>query len=510
MRRVRVRPPHSRAFKLLAPAALVLLALALTPSSFGVVDLDGAHSDQLANFDARAAVAPTAAQLAAASKLHGKVSWSRFGSPQQVFQRGGYLATGLRAPSAAAAARSWLAVHRQAFGLRSVSHLRLMTAEAMRGAPNFHAVTFRQTFGRALSADGLATVAVVKAKRGWKVVYASSSLTPDAALRGTKKLSPLAAWLHAARAAGIHVGGSEASVLGKTPDGALAVSALGVTGEETVKPIAFGTPLHGALRAYDTTVTRSLQGDQNQYRVIVDAATGRLLMRQSQTFNLADNPTWKGFQMAPPYNPMNAYPWGYPSTDTRDTFCWTATAGCTIVVGDNPATTAYAGGVASKVPWDVQLDVAGTNDAFILKSGRVGRDRILLRPVLVLLAAHVGAFGNRCAFPRDRRFLAEVQHVVVVRVAAHAHRHELDERRPQPVAGTIARPRERRGNRFRIGAVDRDAGHSVTGGLVGEHAHGGLLVHRCRERGLIVLDAEDRGELAHGARVDRLVPFAER
>ena len=43
MRRVRVRPPHSRAIKLLLPAALALLALALTPSSFGIVDLDGVN-----------------------------------------------------------------------------------------------------------------------------------------------------------------------------------------------------------------------------------------------------------------------------------------------------------------------------------------------------------------------------------------------------------------------------------------------------------------------------------
>jgi len=63
--------------------------------------------------------------------------------------------------------------------------------------------------------------------------------------------------------------------------------------------------------------------------VIVDAATGKLLFRQNQVFNAVDNPTWKGFQIAPPYNPINAYPWNYPSTDMRETFCWTATAGCT-------------------------------------------------------------------------------------------------------------------------------------------------------------------------------------
>ena len=359
MRRVRVRLPQSRALKLLLPAALALLALALVPSSFGIVNLDDGTTDQISDFDARAAAAPTAGQLAAASSVQGKVQWTKFGTPQQVFRRGGYLATGLRAPNAAAAARSWLAAHKQVFGLNSVRHLRLMTAEAMRGAPNFHGVTFRQMFGNQLSADGVVTVAVLKGKRSWKVLYASSSLTPDAGLTGKRKLSPLAAWLHAARAAGIHVNSGDASVLGKTANGALAISAAGLSGAETVTPIAFGTPRHGALRAYDTTVTRSLQGSQDSYRVIVDAATGKLLYRQNQVFNLAGNPTWKGFQGAPPFNPMNAYPWNYLSTDTRDLFCWTATPGCTIVVGD--ASTVYGGGVASKVPWDVQLDAAGVD-----------------------------------------------------------------------------------------------------------------------------------------------------
>jgi len=95
--------------------------------------------------------------------------------------------------------------------------------------------------------------------------------------------------------------------------------------------------------------------------VIVDAATGRLLLRQNLVDNLADNPTWLAFTIAPPFNPMNAFPWNYPSTDTRQLYCWTATAGCSNVVSDNPATTVYPMGVASKFPWDQQLDSAGND-----------------------------------------------------------------------------------------------------------------------------------------------------
>ena len=93
--------------------------------------------------------------------------------------------------------------------------------------------------------------------------------------------------------------------------------------------------------------------------MIVDAATGKLLYRQNLVDQLADDPVWSAFPIAPPFNPMNAYPWNYPSTDTRQTYCWTATAGCTNVVSDNPATTVYPMGVASKFPWDVPLDVTG-------------------------------------------------------------------------------------------------------------------------------------------------------
>jgi hypothetical protein len=93
----------------------------------------------------------------------------------------------------------------------------------------------------------------------------------------------------------------------------------------------------------------------------VDAATGRLLFRQNLVDNLTDDPTWLAFPVAPAFNPMNAYPWNYPSTDIRELYCWTPTAGCSNVVSDDPTTTIYPLGVASKFPWDVQLEVNGND-----------------------------------------------------------------------------------------------------------------------------------------------------
>jgi extracellular elastinolytic metalloproteinase len=356
MRRFSVQPRRA-ATALLALAGLSVLALTLTASSLAVVHIAGQHIG-LRDFDARARVAPTITQLKAARRLRGHVSWSSLGAPASVIRYGGYLATGIKAPSAAAAARTWLVAHKQLFRLRSVSHLRLANAAPLRGR-RVHAVVFRQTFGGALSADGVATVTVVHAKQGWKVAYASSSLTPDGAVTGARILQPVAAWRHAALAAGARV--AAVAPLGKTADGALGLSAQGFGGVQTVRPTVFGTPREGAIRAYDTTVTKSTIGEQSSYRVIVDAATGKLLYRQNLVDNLSDDPTWLAFTVAPAFNPMNAYPWNYPSTDIRQLYCWTATAGCSNVVSDDPATTIYPLGVASKFAWDVQLDAAGND-----------------------------------------------------------------------------------------------------------------------------------------------------
>jgi hypothetical protein len=339
----------------LALAGLSVLALTLVSSGLAVVHIEG-QPTALRDFDARATTAPTTAQLRAAGALHAHVSWSSLGTPASVIRYDGYLARNLRAPSAAAAAASWLAAHKQLFRLRSVTHLRLDTAAPLRGS-HAYAVVFRQTFGGVLSADGMVTVTVVRASHGWNVVYASSSLTPDTGLTGRRVLTPLAAWRNAARATGARVGA--AATIGRTPTGAFGVSAVGFSGLQTVRPTVFGTPRLGAIRAYEATVTASPVGAQSSYRVIVDGATGRLLFRQSLVDNFSDNPTWLAFPVAPAFNPMNAYPWNYPSTDIRELYCWTATAGCLQVVSDSSSV--YPTGVASKFPWDVQLDSAGTD-----------------------------------------------------------------------------------------------------------------------------------------------------
>ena len=102
----------------------------------------------------------------------------------------------------------------------------------------------------------------------------------------------------------------------------------------------------------------------------------------------------------------------------------------------------------------------------------VGRDRIPRCPVRIERRVRVALIGERRVRPGGLRILAEVQHVVVMRMPAHAHAHQLDERRAKAGAGALDRPGECRGDLVGIRAVDRDAGDAVAGGLVGEHTDG--------------------------------------
>lgn len=54
---------------------------------------------------------------------------------------------------------------------------------------------------------------------------------------------------------------------------------------------------------------------------------------------------WQAFPANPPLATLPAYPWQNPSTDTRQMFCWRASAGCDIVTGN----------LASRAPWDFDV-----------------------------------------------------------------------------------------------------------------------------------------------------------
>ena len=51
---------------------------------------------------------------------------------------------------------------------------------------------------------------------------------------------------------------------------------------------------------------------------------------------------WKAFPASPPLALTDMFPWGNPSTDTRQTWCWRSAVGCDLVVSN----------LASRSPWD--------------------------------------------------------------------------------------------------------------------------------------------------------------
>ena len=156
------------------------------------------------------------------------------------------------------------------------------------------------------------------------------------------------------------------------------------------------------------------------------------------------------------------------------------------------------------------IELAVVDELLLSQPVGVHGDRVAGRPERVAFGIGVTGRMEGRILPTRLWILAEIEHVVVVRVSAHAHRHQFEERGTVPCARALDRPGKCRRDLVAVGAVDRDPWNAVAGRLVGEDTRRRLLVHWGRERGLIVLDGEHDREPANGAEVDRLVPLAER
>jgi extracellular elastinolytic metalloproteinase len=267
--------------KFLTGAALIAaLGVVMVPSSgFSAAVIHEHEADGAAEFDSRVGkIAPTKLQRAQAKRLKASVSWSRFGTPASLSRHGKALARGIRARTAADAARWYLDRHKALFGLGSIDQLELMSANKLAGS-NGYAVNFRQIFGQLQAAEGgLVTVGVTgTARRGWKVVHVSSALTRDRTLAGGVKLSAAQAWVTAAKEVGLRK--SIVDVL--TWKQARGWTQLGVSGlqAQQTKLVAFPTIRSGVIPAYESIV---LDVDKTlAQRVFVDARNGRVLARAS-------------------------------------------------------------------------------------------------------------------------------------------------------------------------------------------------------------------------------------
>src|SRR5918996_6505388 len=326
--------------------ALLGLTFLVPSSSLGIVQIADVQGEglQASDVDSRTAtLAPTEAQTAAVERLGAEVRWNEFGTPQSLIRYGGFLATNLRADNAAGAARAWVEANRSLFRLGSLAGLELQN-DVRLPRSNGHAVVFRQTVGGLPTAtDGVLVVGVVGTpKRGWDVAYVSSRVTGDTTLAGTAELSPVEAWVESAQKVGESVSTGEVSVSGREKGWTL-LDVEGFDQPQSVRAAAFPTPTSGPLRAYETTVLDTPESGQIEgYWQVVDADTGAVLFRESIVDHAADNPAWRIFPAYPEVTTLNAFPWSYPSDDTRELWCWDNAPGCDRAVA-NPA---------ARVPWD--------------------------------------------------------------------------------------------------------------------------------------------------------------
>ena len=332
--------------RLLVAASAGALALLVPSSGLGVVQLslDGADDDA---FDSRTAtLEPTAAQRAAAAALGAEVLWNRFGTPQSVVRHGGYLGDAVAAADAESAARRWLEANATLFGLESTDSLELGSAVPL-GGSGAHAVVFGQRIGGLAAApDGVVSVGLTgSAEAGWRIAYASSSLTGDTSLAGAAELTAREAWVEAAESSDLDASVADVDVAGRRA-GYTQLDVAGLADTQLVRRVAFPTPKRGTIAAFEAYVVGTDdEGRALGDRVIVDGATGRVLFKTSVVDHAVDNPKWSVFPSWPQTTPLNRYPWSYPSVDMREPWCWLNEAGCRLALAGSSPHPAF--------PWDV-------------------------------------------------------------------------------------------------------------------------------------------------------------
>ncbi|HSC91651.1 MAG TPA: M36 family metallopeptidase [Gaiellaceae bacterium] len=343
-----VRRPSRLLLPAIALALAVLATAAATPAAPPPSGPNVQGEEQsLPNVDARKGrKAPTQAQLARV-KPGSEARFNRFGAPEILADPGAYLATGLSTDDVAAA-RAYLRANRELIGLSEaeVDDLELLNAPAIGSGS---AVLLRQRFGDLPAGrDGLVTVGVVDGK----IAFVSSSLATDTRLTGAVDLAAEDAVRAAAEAAG-HPAGAISNV--RSEDGWTVMDVAGYTDPARARLVGVPTPTEGVRQAYEVLLMDVVAESPLGAMSYVDAANGDLLVRDGIVQHAADNPAWKAFPASPPLD--------YSTTDTRELWCWSATAppaGCQKAVAN----------ASSPAPWDVD---AATDTPWFLTRGNNAR-----------------------------------------------------------------------------------------------------------------------------------------
>jgi hypothetical protein len=279
--------------------------------------------------------APSARQRDLAVRQRVTARWNDLGTPANLLPQGQALASGLPADPVTAA-RTYLAQQHEMLGLsqQAVDSLEVVAVNPIgKGS----AVLFRERFGDLPAGyDGLAAVGVADGR----VYLVSSTLAPDVSAPAPATLTERQALRNASRDAGLDSGTVTAQ---GSSGGWSRFSSSGLQGTQSVKLVAVPMPQGGARTAYEVSVNDSDPNGAQSYTSYVDARTGDVLIREDNVNDESGDPEWKAFPENPPAD--------YGSRDTRETWCFTRTAGCDRVV-DNPATPS---------PWDVDPGVSATD-----------------------------------------------------------------------------------------------------------------------------------------------------
>ncbi|MGA8256204.1 MAG: M36 family metallopeptidase [Nocardioides sp.] len=229
-------------------------------------------------FDSRAAlraIAPTALQRSAVAKLSGAIAtWNVSGTPRSLSVEGGFLSEA-RAGEPLKIAQDWLVDNAAAFGLKPTDMARLAVVRNHE-LPGIGArvLSFAQRFGGVIS--GIGGILTVVVDRDGRVVSYTGDPVQNTSLVGSFKLS---------------AGEALTSVIGSlVPDLDFVAQATGkVMGDyqvfnggllgslQFVRQIAFPTAA-GGRAAYAVLAIKDLN---EAWAVIVDAVTGKPLLRQS-------------------------------------------------------------------------------------------------------------------------------------------------------------------------------------------------------------------------------------
>lgn len=271
-------PTLSQAAQSTAPVTGPVRDLLVSARDSLLLPLGGELHQNLA-FDSRTTarvLAPSASQRAALGSLRGaEVTWNRAGTPRSITVPGGFL-SGPSSQEPVDLARGWLADHAAAFGLsaRDIASLEVVRDHEL---PGIHArvVSFTQTFGGVASGFG-AILTVVVDKQGRVVSYAGDPVR-STRLIGSFDLSAGQALQRTIRSLSPDLKAWTAVPTGSTQGGYQVFKAGGLVSTQWVRRIAFPTA-DGGRAAFATLVVKSMD---EAYAVIVDAQTGKPLLRKS-------------------------------------------------------------------------------------------------------------------------------------------------------------------------------------------------------------------------------------